>query len=424
MSKAKEIITKIGNENETLVTLANLKVFKNKYDEKVDATVADINKKIELNTARIFTSTKNDLSKADTEVIEEYFTTNSEINPRKGDVFLITTIVEQKTYEHSSYIYGESKWEAITGNVDAEKVIMRTNITLAGNYTQVGNVTKGANETKTLDVKGQSLKDVMTSIFTKKEQPSNPVQPSVTGFVLQGAKSVEAGTKIASVTFGDANLTTGSYQFGPATGVTAQAWKIDRVTNVDEMNIKVADANKGTDNNGTKGFVIGDQGGDNVVSSLKYTVTATHNQGAIAHDNLGGNSDPIKRIEAGTKQATTSAYTCYRNCFYGATSDKPTVDSNYVRTLTKTNKAYTKGEITITVPVGSTRVAIACIGTAVGVTKVINTSALNANVTDTFKKQTVNVEGAEKYTAVPYNVWVFEPAEPYGQQAILKVTLG
>ena len=422
--EVKEKDLRVVPDADTLVTLENLKKYKAKSDEQLNKKVTEINDKIEKNTARIFTSVKDDLAKADTKVIEEYFTAHSDVQPRKGDVFLITTTVAQKTYEHSSYIYGDAKWEAITGNVDAEKVIMRSNITLAGNYTQVGNITKGANETKTLDVKGQSLKEVMGSIFTVKLQPANPTQPSVTGFNLTGAKAVEAGTKLASVTFGNANLTTGSYQFGPATGVIAQSWKIDRVTNASALNVKVADTNNGTDNNGDAGFIIGDQGGDNVVSSLKYTATATHNAGVVAHDNLGGQSNPPKKIEAGTKQATTGAYTCYRNYFYGATAEKPTVDSTYVRALTKSNRAYSKGEITITVPVGATRVAIACIGTAVGVTKVINTSALNANVTDTFKKQTVNVEGAEQYTAVPYNVWVFEPAEPYGQQAVLKVTLG
>ena len=413
-----------ATDDKTYVTLENLKTYKTKYDEKVDRIVTDINKKIELNTARIFTSTKDNLEKADSDVIKEYFTQHSDVHPRKGDVFLITTTVEQKTYEQSAYTYGDSDWEAITGNVDAEKVIMRNNITLAGNYTQVGNITKGANETKTLDVKGKSLKEVMCSIFTVKLQPANPTQPSVTGFNLTGAKAVEAGTKVASTTFGNANLTAGSYQFGPATGVTAQAWKIDRVTNVPTLNVKVADANSGTDDNGGSGFIIGDQGGDNVVSTLKYTATATHNEGVVAHDNLGGQSNPQKKIEAGTKQATTSAYSCFRNFFYGATAEKPTLDSNYVRTLTKSNRAYSRGDITITVPVGATRVCIACIGTATGVTRVINTSALNADVTDTFKMTKVQVEGAEKYHPVEYKVWSFEPPEAYGQQAVLKVTLG
>ena len=424
MSKESRVLETKTTDDKTHITLANLKTFKTKYDEKVTGIVNGINDKIEKNTARVFASIKTDLNKADADLIKEYFVAHSDIQPRKGDVFLITTTVEEKTYEHSAYTYGESKWEAVTGNVDAEKVILRDNITLAGNYTQVGNVTKGANETKTLDVKGKSFKDVMMSIFTAKLQPANPTQPAVTGFNLTGAKAVEAGTKVASTTFGNANLTAGSYQFGPATGVTAQAWKIDRVTNVPELNIKVAVANSGTDDNGGSGFIIGDQGGDNVVSTLKYTATATHNAGVVAHDNLGGQSNPQKKIEAGTKQATTSAYSCFRNFFYGATDEKPTLDSNYIRTLTKSNRAYSRGDITITVPVGATRVCIACIGTATGVTRVINTSALNADVTDTFKMTKVQVEGAEKYHPVEYKVWSFEPPEAYGQQAVLKVTLG
>ncbi len=422
MAKVREVK---AADNETYITLAGLKTFKGKYDEKFDTAVNEINEKIENNTARVFTATKDSFEKADEEVIQEFFAKpeNAEIHPRKGDVFLITTLVDQKEYEKSSYTYGESDWEAITGCVDASKVIIRKDIICAGNYTQVGNIVKGANETKALGVVGKSQADVNAMIFTAIVQPANPTQPAVTGFNLTGAKAVEAGTKVATATFGTANLTAGSYQFGPATGVVAQSWKVDRITNVQELNVKVADANSGTDNNSGAGFIIGDKGGEHVVSSLKYTATATQNEGAIAHDNLGGNSEPQKKIEAGTKAATTAAYTCYRNYFYGA-GDNPELNGTYIRTLTKSNKAYAKGEITITVPVGAKRVCIACIGTAVGVTKVINTSALNADVTNTFKMTKVQVEGAEGYTAVEYKAWSFEPPEAYGQQAILKVTLG
>ena len=49
---------------------------------------------------------------------------------------------------------------------------------------------------------------------------------------------------------------------------------------------------------------------------------------------------------------------------------------------------------------------------------------MNADVTSTFVQSTVDVEGAEGYTAKPYKVWVFEPAVPYENTATLKVTLG
>lgn len=82
------------------------------------------------------------------------------------------------------------------------------------------------------------------------------------------------------------------------------------------------------------------------------------------------------------------------------------------------------GTLTINVPAGAQRVVIACIAGKTGVTKVINETAMNADVTGTFTQSSVNVEGAEGYTAVAYNVWVFEPAVPYENAATLKVTLG
>lgn len=160
------------------------------------------------------------------------------------------------------------------------------------------------------------------------------------------------------------------------------------------------------------------------ISSLKYRATATHGAGVQAEDNLGSASDPAVAIAAGTKTKDTSAYTPYRNYFYGATAAKPVLDSAYVRSLTKSNKAYAAGTITLNIPAGATRVSIACIVGKTGVTKVINETALNADVTDTFAKKTVAVEGANGYTAKDYNVWVFEPAIPYENSAVLKVTLG
>lgn len=108
----------------------------------------------------------------------------------------------------------------------------------------------------------------------------------------------------------------------------------------------------------------------------------------------------------------------------GTSTGKPALDSAAIRALGKTGKAYAAGTLTLNVPAGTQRVVIACIATAKGVTKVINETAMNADVTSTFVKSTVPVEGANGYTAKDYNVWVFEPAVAYGNAAVLKVTLG
>lgn len=49
----------------------------------------------------LYESTKTSLDTADSTVIENYFTENSGTTPRKGDVFVITTIVESVEYEQA-----------------------------------------------------------------------------------------------------------------------------------------------------------------------------------------------------------------------------------------------------------------------------------------------------------------------------------
>lgn len=372
--------------------------------------------------------TKNSLTASDDTYLAQV------TSPKKGDVAVISTVVDDIEYEKSSYQYNGTQWVALTGCVDADKVIAREDLVLAGNYTQLGNWTKTQTGTATQPTNGASIWETIKSIAQTTVQPTITAQPAVSGFALSNAGAKEAGTVIASTTFGTASLSTGSYTAFPgqvSTGVTAQSYSVDRVCNPSSMSANgIVEAASGTDNNGGAGFIIGDQGGTNVVSSLQYRVTVTHNAGAVAKDNLGQESNPPVQIAAGSKSQTTSAMTPYRNIFYGTTSSASpiqgsSINSAFVRGLTPTNNAYSARTLTLNVPAGATGVYVACIATATGVTKVINETALNADVTDTFVKQeSVMVEGASGYTAVAYNVWHFIPSVSYGNAAVLKVTLG
>lgn len=375
----------------------------------------------------VYTGTKTTLEASDTSVIEAYFTEHSDVTPKPGDMFVVITTVDEITYEVAAYRYEADNWVSITGNVDADKVILRENITLAGSYTQFGNLSKSQNGTATLNAQGKSVAAVLKEILSKRLQPTITAQPSISGFNLSGAKAVEAGTTLASASYTGATLSPGSYQYGPETGVAATNWTVERITDQATDQVASADAaslSGGSDDNGGNGFVIGDVGGENVVASLKYRATATHGTGVTAHDNLGGDSEPAVAIAAGTKTRETAAYTPFRNVFYGASTDKPELNSAAIRALTPTGKAYAAGNLTLSVPAGAQRVVIACLATKTGVKKVVNQTAMNADVTSTFVKSVVPVEGAEGYTAQDYNVWVFEPAVPYENPATLQVTLG
>ena len=69
-----------------------------------------------------------------------------------GDVMLVSNTLGVK----SAYQY-DGSWIACDGNVDASKVIMPFDITLAGSYTQVGNLSKTSTGTATFAVKGKSV---------------------------------------------------------------------------------------------------------------------------------------------------------------------------------------------------------------------------------------------------------------------------
>ena len=69
-----------------------------------------------------------------------------------GDVMLVSNTLGVK----SAYQY-DGGWIACDGNVDASKVIMPFDITLAGSYTQVGNLSKTSTGTATFAVKGKSV---------------------------------------------------------------------------------------------------------------------------------------------------------------------------------------------------------------------------------------------------------------------------
>ena len=159
-------------------------------------------------------------------------------------------------------------------------------------------------------------------------------------------------------------------------------------------------------------------------AATQFSAEASYAEGQIKNDNLGA-PYPEGHIEAGSKTSPNFTFTPYRQGYFiGSTENKDPLDSAAIRALaSKKNGAYAAGTVKFKVPVGAQRVIIACPATNTGMTKVLNESALNADVTSTFTKSQVDVEGADAYTAVSYNVWSFIPDVPYGQEAILAITL-
>lgn len=322
--------------------------------------------------------------------------------PKKNDICIITKkIGETDKSEITGYIYNGSAWVAMDGNYSAENVYFPEDLTTTfamGNFTL-------QNGQATIPAAGKNLKQVWDAIYVQEKNPTI-TQPSVSVSCPQAGR-YEVGTSVTPTY--TATLNAGSYQYGPATGITATAW-----------NVQDSDSHALTTNSGSfDAFTVGD--------STNYTIsaTATYNAGAMPVTNVG-NEYAAGQIKAGSKTGTSSAITGYRAGFYGTlTSKDGEINSALVRSLpTKTNAAPTQGtNWNLSIPVGALRVVFAYPATIRDVNSVTDVNGMGAEVKTAFTKYEVQVEGNNSYTAAAYKVYVMDLASPNDTANTYKITL-
>ena len=313
------------------------------------------------------------------------------LDPNPGDILIVTSTTNNiKT----AYAYDENGWVACDGNVDATKVILKDNITLAGDYTQVGNLTKTQTGTATFNTAGKSVAAALTEIFSKRLQPSNkPSQPAVT-LTFSQAKAYEVGTKVTPTY--SASLSAGKYTYGPSTGITATAWDVDAIDNGTTVESR-------TTASGSFSEITVEEDTD-----YKIVATATHGAGPVAKDNLGDPSDPVVQIAAGSKSKEVGSITGFRSVFYGYKAGGSTLD---VANLTSAQIRGLGNDATTARPTSMTtnkmqQMFFAFVQPASGhAAKPVVKDATNGAPQTVEGPVTVNVEGANSYEAIPYDVY-------------------
>lgn len=303
-----------------------------------------------------------------------------------GDTAIVKRLIANDKTSYTAYVY-DTEWKAMDGNYRADNVYFDDDIT----YTvAIGTLSKPSGSAK-FSAKGKSVEQVLSGLMAQEANPSKS-NPAVSFSAQGGFGTFEIGTK-KNLTY-TAALSAGGYTYGPATGITAKSWTVS-CTGV----------------TGTKSAATGSF--DGVVAEAtakKITATASYDAGAIPVTNLG-NPYPAGQIKAGSASKDSNTLVGVRHMFYGVVKSADfSLTSANIRTLH--HEAAAKKTIsTFTAGAGALKVVVA-LPSGYNVTKVTLPSAMGADATADFVKQsgTVQVEGAEGYTAAAYNVWVFEPA--------------
>lgn len=311
--------------------------------------------------------------------------------PSQGDM----AIVEQKFGDvatadgtrtsRTAYSYDGEKWCAMDGNYNAKNVYFDGDFTYTNAIGAIGAPSGGSGK---LAASGKSVEEFMASILAKEANPDT-TQPAASVKITDGSGTFEIGTH-KNISY-KASLSAGSYTYGPDTGVVAGT---------------ITASFDGQTKTGATGTF------DNVVAdgTKRLSVSITHNEGAIPKTNLG-NPYADGKIAAGTKTATASqTLVGVRHMFYGPMTTDAELNSENIRKLR--HEAASKKTIgTFGAGAGAVKVVVA-VPASMNVTKVLMPSAMNADATASFVKQagSVQVEGAEGFTAAAYNVWVYQPA--------------
>lgn len=303
-----------------------------------------------------------------------------------GDTAIVKRVISGDKISYTAYVY-DGEWKAMDGNYRADNVYFDDDIT----YTvAIGTLAKPSGSAK-FAAKGKNVEQVLSSLMAQEANPSKS-NPAVSFSSTGGLGTFEIGTK-KNLTY-TAALSAGGYTYGPATGITAQTWEVSCTGVADKL----------TTATGTFENVVAE------ATAKKITAKATYNDGAIPVTNLG-NQYPDGQIKAGTASKDSGNLIGVRHMFYGVVKSADfALDSAHIRGLNheaaakKTISTFTAGD-------GALKVVVAC-PAGYNVTKVTLPSAMGADATADFVKQggTVQVEGAEGYTAAAYSVWVFEPA--------------
>lgn len=307
------------------------------------------------------------------------------INPAQSDMAIVERAVATNANSYTAYVYDGKKWCAMDGNYSAENVYFDSDLT----YTApIGVMTVPSSGAGTISAAGKNVKEVLASILAEEKNPVT-TQPSASVKITSNSGTYEIGTH-KNISY-SASLSAGSYSYDDNTGVVAGT---------------ITASFDGQTKTGATGTF------DNVVAdgTKKLSVSITHNEGIVPKTNFG-NPYAEGKITAGTKTATASqTLVGVRHMFYGPMTTDAELNSENIRKL-KHEEASRKTIGTFGAGAGAVKVVVA-VPASMNVTKVLMPSAMNADATASFVKQagSVQVEGAEGFTAAAYNVWVYKPA--------------
>lgn len=299
----------------------------------------------------------------------------------------------------------DGELETAIENINASTVDTTKEIKVT---TSVGNYTKG----QTIDIK--DIQSILVGMLSK---DANPVAtaPKITSVTLSNAGNKEVGEK-----------------FTPSASIATNAGKytangVDQASGVTFNNYKIVA--KGTVDGTT---TLTDEAAASSATFTQFTVTdetdyyvqgSCSNSAGVVPTTYLGVDYPAAQIKAGDLGPVDSSHVKgYRGWFYGykngsnAIADPTAITSDQIRALNKNNGAWTDSMV-----VSAMKQMFFAAPKGKGYKPKVADSKTGAPQT-VLGPIEVSVEGANKYTAITYEVWYVNNAQAASGSATLNIT--
>lgn len=333
-----------------------------------------------------------------------------------GDILVLAQTGEPSNNRVFAYDEAITTWIpfASGGSVhfDADNIYFNRDILCAGEYTRVGNIEKPLYGTVTIPARNMSLAQVMDYIFTKELQPQIEL-PEVKIQTEPQDIVVEVGEEVA-VDY-ETSVSEGKYTYDETTGV-----EILDLTVQDEDGQYVSHDPQGS-------FpplpVVSPDGDEYELyrTSLKVNATIQYSDGDVAHTNMGNVSDPEVKITAGSASSTAKIYG-HRSLFYGVLDHGEELTGELIRNKfvnvvdyeAQSGKTFTVDVSEMSESGDPVAIIIAVPSEGPELLQIGHVEAegyFDPDITSSYEldPDTIDIEGANGFTAVPYDIWAYRP---------------
>lgn len=259
-----------------------------------------------------------------------------------GDIAVVSAEIAGGKAEYTAYRYDAalSAWKALDGNYSADNVYFSKDMTLTYAF---GKNSVPSSGSYTLSCKGKTVAEVLNAAFAETKSGS-VTPPSFSLAVTGGTGEIGTNYTVPAATFSFSNA--GSYQYGPATGITVPVGKATLSCTTTGFTQSVSNTTAMSQGSSIK-TAAGVANAQTYLSSgatYLFSGTAEYTQGAIPKNNIGGD-DEAKRIAAGSQTKTASAtFTGYYPAYWAFT----TAFKSAPTALTATNGNVTADGVTYT----------------------------------------------------------------------------